>query len=92
LTFKFDFSENSAADCVSETEQVMRDVIYEVMNQRYGINWETDERTGFSDFEIKALSRRTLSVALSIAEGSHREYINMQHHPYLLPPHQNHIP
>lgn len=58
MTFKFDFSENSAADSISETEQVMRDVIYEVMNQRYGINWETDERTGFSDFEIRALEER----------------------------------
>lgn len=57
LIFNFSFSEKDVDRCILKTEEEVRDLIYQVMNQRYGLDWERNV-SGFSLSEIAALEKR----------------------------------
>jgi len=58
LTFRFDYSEEDTEKCILRTEEVIRNLIYEIMNEKYGFNWEFNSKVGFNESEIRSLELR----------------------------------
>lgn len=54
----FNFSINDVRSYVIKAEQELRDLIYSILTEKYGISWEVDPQIGFKENEKQDLMRR----------------------------------